>query len=831
MIRTYRNLPDIPSGYPLDDVWSVLVPIARINLVTNPSFETNTTSWTAIGGSIARSTTQQYHGAYSLAITPTSATTDGARFDTVSLTSGTTYAYSAKVRGVAGLKYKLAIETTGAVELTSITFTASGRWQWIYGYYTETSTTTRRLTVRKASHASVAVFYLDGAQVEAIAGGETVSTYIDGDQIGHVPNQAPPAYFWSGTPHASTSTRSGLTRAGGMVVPFKKYGFLLTAIIGLGLAVPQNVATEYARIDGGFDDYTRKPTRQFSLTGRFQGTTYGQLRDQRGRLSRLFDRDLIGQDQRLTLLRHVEDQNRQIVSSTARVTAKYEGGLSGNTDNQVAETTAITFTQYLPLIGSDGESGTSLSVQLSVSNANAIVQRSPAGVWAAMGTGSNGLAVLSLGIGLDGKVYAGGLFTAMGGVANTNHIAYWEPTTGVWNAMGTGAAAGANGVYAFVIGPDGSIYAMGDFTLMGGVANTARLAKWNGSAWSSITAAGSANGSVFAAAFDSIGNLYVTGGFTTINGVAANRIAKMDTAGTWTALSTGLNSNGQALVVDAANNVYVGGAFTTPFPNITKWNGSAFSALGSGLDDVVRALAIGANGAIYAGGDFLNSGSVSMARVASFNGVTWSPLGSGLAGGVVSSLAYNASLGRLFIGGTFTSANGRTLPDSLAIWTGADYVFADIDLPGTAQVYAIKLAIDGTMYVGFDQTGTATAGSTTTITNTGTARSYPTIVITGPTSGAAARVWDIINTTTGRALYFNYLMNVGETATLVLQPDNISFISNVQGPILGKIQTGSNVADFFLQPGANTIAFLSGSTTVTATLFWRPNYSILDDVP
>ena len=124
MLRTYRNLPAIPTGYPLDDVWSVVVPIARTNLVTNPSLETNTTNWAAIGSSIARSTTQQYHGAYSLAITPTAATTDGARFDTVSLTSGTTYAYSAKVRGVAGLKYKLCLETTAAVELNSVTFTA-----------------------------------------------------------------------------------------------------------------------------------------------------------------------------------------------------------------------------------------------------------------------------------------------------------------------------------------------------------------------------------------------------------------------------------------------------------------------------------------------------------------------------------------------------------------------------------------------------------------------------------------------------------------------------------------------------------------------------------
>jgi hypothetical protein len=72
-----------------------------------------------------------------------------------------------------------------------------------------------------------------------------------------------------------------------MVISFKKYGFLLTAMIGLGLAAPVNVGTEYARIDGGYDDYTRKPPRQFTLTGRFQGRTYAELRRNRSGLAQL----------------------------------------------------------------------------------------------------------------------------------------------------------------------------------------------------------------------------------------------------------------------------------------------------------------------------------------------------------------------------------------------------------------------------------------------------------------------------------------------------------------------------------------------------------------
>src|SRR5262245_51029764 len=196
MFRRYAQLPDIVSGAALDDVFSIIVPIARINLVTNPSLETNTTGWTAaVGGeSLARSTAQQYHGAYSLAVTPNSNTNAGTYFTPVSLTSGTLYAVSVKVLANSGLPFRLQVrDSTGVTTLAQYTFTATGRWQWVWLYYAETATTTRRIYIQKNGSASTAVFYVDGLQVEALASAaETVSTYIDGDQVGFVPNQQPP---------------------------------------------------------------------------------------------------------------------------------------------------------------------------------------------------------------------------------------------------------------------------------------------------------------------------------------------------------------------------------------------------------------------------------------------------------------------------------------------------------------------------------------------------------------------------------------------------------------------------------------------------------------
>jgi|GEM_PF-6856581 len=821
LLQTYRSLPDIPTGYPLDDVWAVLVPIARTNLVTNPSFETNTTSWTAIGGSIARSTTQQYHGAYSLAITPTATTTDGARYDTVSLTSGTTYAFSAKVRGVAGLKYSLGIETTGGVALATTTFTATGRWQWIVGYYNETSTTTRRVVARKSGHASVAIFYLDGVQVEAIVAGELASTYIDGDQLGLVPNQSPVAYYWNGTAHASSSARSGLTRAGGMVYPFKKYGFLITAMIGLGLATAQNVATDYARIDGGYDDYTRKPSRQFTLTGRFQGRTYAELRRQRGGLAQLLDRDLVGQDQRLTLLRHVEDRSGNILTSDVRMLAKYQGGLEGNTDNMHAQTAPITFTQYLPNIISDGEDGESLSVQTSISsNANGILQRSPAGVWSSMASVTAGFGVYTIVRGLDGLIYVGGDFTP----APAASVASWNPLTSTFSAMGTGAAGGF--VYQLAMLPSGNIVAAGTFTSMGGVANTNRIAMWNGSAWSSISSA-FVGTEIRTLAVSSAGLLYVGGVFTSVGGVAATNVTSYNPATTtWAAVGAGIAAGGVTSLVTVGTSIYA----AVEAQGIYKSTGGNFTAIGVATGGDADSVAVDAAGNIYAAGTFTVIGGVAANRIAKYNGVAWTPLGTGLNNGVnLRALSFD-SRGLLYVGGDFTTAGGITTPTGSAVWNGSAWVYSDIIPAATSHMYGALSLPNGQFYQGTINGGTATGPGVTTITNTGTAKSYPTLIIKGPSSGTS-RIYSLVNATTGRSIYLNLTMSAGETVTMVFQPDNLSFTSDFQGNIAGTILGGSNEADFFLQPGANSIAFLAASSSVTATLTWRPAYASLDDVP
>jgi hypothetical protein len=830
VISTHRNLPPIVNGYPLESgkSWfSIIVPVARTNEVTNPSLETNSTGYTAGAGSLARSTAQQYHGAYSAAYTPSAAVNDGFYYTLTSTVA--IRAVSCKFKGAPGIPYALTYSTSGGVDLVTKTFTATGRWQWIWLYYNDASATTRRIYFRKNGSASVAIYYVDGVQSEIITAGETVSTYIDGDQLGLAANQSPVAYYWTGTPHASTSVRSSQTRAGGMVIPMHKYGFLLTAMIGLGLAGVQNIATDYARIDGSYPDYTRKPSRQFTLSGRFQATTPAQLDRYRGALSALLDRDLTGQDQELLLRYERLATDGRPASEAALLRAKYVSGLGGNADNLYAENVPLTFIQYLPTIAADGEDGESLAVQLSVSNANAILQRSPAGVWSAMGTGvafSAAPIVRALARGTDGRIWAGGDFVDMGGVAAGDDIAIWTPSTAAWSAVG---ASGANNtVFAIAVGADGKVYAGGNFSSIAGTAANG-IAYYDGS-WHAM-GTGVASGAVEALAVDNLGRVWAGGSFTNMGGVgAADGIAYWDGAA-WNASGASGTAGGDVLALATiGTRVYAGGTFTSingvTMTRIGYYDGT-WHAMGSGLNNQVTALTISPNQQVVAGGLFTASGSVTINKVGAWNGVTWQPLTSTMDGAVVA-LGYD-SAGRLWAGGNFATINGVTIPDGLAILTGQTWTYGDVDFPGVATVYSLLPASDGTLYVGFDTRGSAAAAATTTITNTGTARTYPTITINGPSSGTA-RIYSIQNFTTNRSLFLNLTLNVGETVTMTLQPDNLSFFSSFVGNVASSLLPGSNVADFFLQPGANTISMLSANTTVVATMYWRPNYARLDDL-
>ena len=290
----------------------------------------------------------------------------------------------------------------------------------------------------------------------------------------------------------------------------------------------------------------------------------------------------------------------------------------------------------------------------------------------------------------DGRIVVAGVFTACGG-AVANRVAAFDPSTGAWSSLGSGLENGVNGIAQAIDIAGSDIYIGGDFTLAGTVP-AARVARWNGSAWSSLGtgAANGVGGGPVQAIAVTAGVVYVAGDFNAAGGNPANRIARWN-GSAWSTLGSG-TSNGvgagvRALAVDGGD-LYAGGFFTTAGGNaanwVARWNGSAWSSLGSGsangVNGFVNALLVTTPGVLLAAGNFNLAGGATANRVARWSGGAWSSLGTGAEngvgpGGTGSSLAQLG--GEVLVGGTFTVA-GTTTALRVARWNGSAFSALEI---------------------------------------------------------------------------------------------------------------------------------------------------------
>ena len=265
------------------------------------------------------------------------------------------------------------------------------------------------------------------------------------------------------------------------------------------------------------------------------------------------------------------------------------------------------------------------------------------------------------------NVYAGGIFTTMGGQPR-NRLAAIDVTSGLattWNPN-------ASGIVEHVSATGSSIYVGGSFSFIGGAtrnciaaldAATGKLTSWNPGA----------SGIVFSMVVS--GNIVYAGGlFTVIGGQTRNKIAALDaTTGLATAWNPNTTGNVNVIAKDG-NKIYVGGSFTniggaarnsiaaldSASGLATSWNPNAN---GSVLSLVVS------GGLIYAGGNFTTIGGLSRARVAALNSTT----GAATAFNITVDNSVNAlaiSGNTIYVGGVFTTVStGFTTRNRLAAYT------------------------------------------------------------------------------------------------------------------------------------------------------------------
>jgi len=473
-----------------------------------------------------------------------------------------------------------------------------------------------------------------------------------------------------------------------------------------------------------------------------------------------------------------------------------------------------------------------------------IVKRDPQGNWCKWNgiayesaiTGLNG-GVYCMAEGPDGKIYVGGAFTDAGSVADADYLARWDPIQEKWEAV----IAGISGsVYALAFDANGDLY-IGSISGWSTFAYIAKITDLSGTPTANALGTG-LNGYCFSIAIAPNGDVYVGGAFTLAGGVAGTaKIAKWD--GTvWTPLATGLTASAfqgvRALALAPNGDLYIGGQFTdAAYPYLCKWNGTAFSSVGvaGDINQVVYSLAFGATGYLYIGGSFTNAGGIANADyIAKWTGSKWESLGIGT-NSPVWDIAVNS--GKVYASGDFTSAGGLTLTDRVAVWSNGAWQPLDIDLPGLGVVYSILPASDGSLYVGGGFSTAGTAGTPNAKTGvvalnlnvaSASANTHPFIAVNGP-----GTLKSITNYTTGKSVMFDGLtLQAGEWISLSFDPLNLQFRGGWagRGNLMRYVVAGSDYGDFYLSPGANYLSVFMTDTTAAsgATIAWTPLFWGLD---
>ena len=167
------------------------------------------------------------------------------------------------------------------------------------------------------------------------------------------------------------------------------------------------------------------------------------------------------------------------------------------------------------------------------------------------------------------------------------------------------------------------------------------------------------------------------------------------------------------------------------------------------------------------------------------------------------------------------------LTDRVAIWNGTSWANIDCNLPGTTTAWSF-IKFGTRFYIGFSSSGTAVTSASTTVTNPGTSTTYPVLHLKNSTAAALAILW-IKNETIDKTLWFNYTVQPGEELVIDFRPARRSALSSYYFNAWRSLLRSSDVAEFYLIPGANQITAYGGSG-LTAWLEYRVSHWSVDGV-
>lgn len=784
----------------------ILVPDATTNYVTNPNFRNNTTGWNVVGATITRTLEKARFGiASGKVVTNGSVMNEGTYFRLNSLT-GISQPCTGSIYVLGAGKVRARLRDGGGTSWSSEVVNLSPT-QWTRlsasGYLTGTNDV--RLYVETADATAKALtFYVSGLQIELKP---YATTYCDGDQ---------PGCSWERT-IPGVSSRRGDTRSGGRWVPLAgdcrdNQDVYVTLVGGLGSASISNVTQSWAEAPGGYYQHTKINERilNFSFYIKQKDLRNSKppnpapLHALRQQLIDLFKPDRTEGGEPYWLEYSDTNGDRPLY-----IQARYEAGLEGSWDVRNSWYSALPLRMLAldPLWVEDNLGVSQLGIlntsSLAAGQQLAMIRNKKVSFLGRPGTttASNFERMVE---GVDGTIYM---------VSGPSLITKWDGSS-----LSTLATVSAGQVRDIDVAPDGSLYAVGQFTSIKGVAAN-YIAKYNPSTgtWSALGTG--LNAETVTVCVAQNGQVYVGGAFTTAGGVSCRNIARWDGSQWRTVGATSGLSGNVYRIVRARNSdtLYVGGIFTTSYGGSVTYNCIAsvnintnlFTAMGNGFSGqlpfaagpAVYALAVGLDGTVYAGGSFTTSGSESTSGIAQFGaGGGWKPLGDGLNDGPIA-LEIDKD-GVLWAGGWFTASGIKNFSWGLAkfylnTWTSADF---KVNNSGIMDIVSSR---NGDIFFLLSHGVSAQASYPyyNTISNLGSAETYPRMYLKGQGTFRY-----IINTRTGSFLALNLDILSNEEVFIDFAKGTIE--STVRGSLLYAVLPGSDIRSIRMLPGENEFGIL-----------------------
>lgn len=792
--RTKRFLPEEVNNYelaPCNGLFSFVVPEATENLFKNPSYELDTSLWNAFQCTISRSIEKQTRGAFSAKVTCTAGATH-AIYYTITLTAGTTYTASVDMWGIPPYFYQ--IQITGGATLFRNFYPSR---KWLRGTFTFVAPTTASYNIAVSTNAPVGTsFYVDGWQLEQK---RYATTYCDGDMSGFVPGEV--AYTWKGTPHLSSSSRSPFTRSGGREIFLNDLGFKMVGFTGLGMVPVENIIKPLTQ-GGGFYNGTIPQSRTFSLVGSIFGTSTEELQRKRKAIIDIVRFDSTKYSQEMLVRYRPSDLEPN--AEVHDIKCAYVSGLEGNVTSEFQEKLVIQFIQSESYIEMDKTFASYLG-KYKYLGAKPIFIRDQNWNLTTLASTISDYAV-ELMYDRKNNIYAGGYLDTIDGSTFWG-IAKWDGYS--WNALASGVSKTGGTAPGVVLGmvelPDGRVVIGGDFTSASGVANTNYIACWNPSS-SAFTAFGNANGIVTSVIYVD-GYIYACGAFTNIGGSAINYLAKTQDGVTFTAVAGGVPAGTNSvseldtLVINNSINLYVmytntsptlrnliavitvnavSPSWTTLYTSATK--SAHYSSMSASVyDNCIYVAAVGVDAFGYYDNSFLRIKGSSVETLISSQNVT----GIGLFG-----------IEALSDGPVAVGINADLIDLSSTPYATYNFANSYFGYRDYKQFYQGD-TISSTYTNAFGQHRTippevvmASTGHSyctlSTVNNGGDAITSPKITLMGPCNLYVMR----FHQSAKFIHYKNFVVDYNETVTFNFDTPTVTITSNTKGDVTGKIARG-----------------------------------------